>query len=360
VPDAKVSITYAAEPPATREEALNLPRLSFEAVIPTAAQGLDPFVAATHLTLDEQVKPVLASANLKVGDAVTRTLTMRGDGVPAMLLPPPALSAPDGIAIYRDQPMLRDNVDPQTGAVVGTRIDRATYMLENPGSYTLPPVTLAWWNLSDKKIERAEIPAITLAVAAGTGAPDASNGENARPVMPQWRRLLQGLVQHWPSALLTVGALVALAWLGPRATRFARIQLHRRREAYRQSEVAAFESLREALRGHDAARSHAALLSWLARFEPAGPDNTVAAFCSKANDPELDRELALLEAELFAGRRFAPARTWSSHHLDHLLRVARHRLLRSNASKGRVTELAPLNPSDMRTATSAWHRPVAR
>src|SRR6202012_4753833 len=44
VPEQKLTIKYAAEPPATREATVSLPPVDFRAFIPDAAVSLQPFV----------------------------------------------------------------------------------------------------------------------------------------------------------------------------------------------------------------------------------------------------------------------------------------------------------------------------
>ena len=104
--DQKVSIKYATEPPSTREIEMPLPRVSFEAFIPGAAAGLRPFLAATGLTIEQTVQR--SSDQLKSGDAITRTVIIKAEDVPAMLLPPQKFAAVDGLALYPAQPNLED------------------------------------------------------------------------------------------------------------------------------------------------------------------------------------------------------------------------------------------------------------
>ena len=102
-----------------------------------------------------------ALPNLKVGDAVIRTVTIEAEGIPAMLLPPLTLVAPTGIAVYPDPPSLQDRSDSRTDVLTATRIDRATFMLQQPGDYVLPAIDLAWWNLGDQTIQRARAGEVT-------------------------------------------------------------------------------------------------------------------------------------------------------------------------------------------------------
>src|SRR5262249_26675683 len=91
ITDQKVRVRYAADQPSTREVTLALPRAPFEAFIPAAAGDLRPFVAANTLTMDQAIQR--SSDELKAGDAVTRTVTIKAEGTPAMLLPPQEFAA---------------------------------------------------------------------------------------------------------------------------------------------------------------------------------------------------------------------------------------------------------------------------
>ena len=71
----KLTVKYAAEPPATREAVLAVPRTTFEAFIPDAASALSPFVAASSLSAEQTVQR--SSDQFKTGDSVTRTVTAK-------------------------------------------------------------------------------------------------------------------------------------------------------------------------------------------------------------------------------------------------------------------------------------------
>jgi hypothetical protein len=98
IADQQVTVTFAAEPPKSRQVTIPLPRLAFEALIPEAAQNLDPFIAASALTVEQAVKQ--SAQNLKVGDSVTRAVTIKAEGTPAMLLPPTTFANIDGLEVY--------------------------------------------------------------------------------------------------------------------------------------------------------------------------------------------------------------------------------------------------------------------
>src|SRR5262249_41608270 len=153
------------------------------------------------------------------------------------LLPPAHLAAVPGLALYPDQPSLQETTDRRTDALSATRIERATYILQQPGDHVLPSIDIAWWDLGDQTIKHARTDAVTLQVT-GTAPAAQDRQETAAP--SHWRMLAGWLLAHWRVLILALVALGALAWLTPRAVHATQEWLHRRREAYARSEAAAF------------------------------------------------------------------------------------------------------------------------
>jgi hypothetical protein len=357
IADQKITVTYAAAPPASRETTLALPRLAFDAYIPEAARTLDPFVAATSLTLRQSVDGV--SPDLKTGDAVVRTLTIEAKGIPAMLLPPLQPSAPAGLAAYPDQPSLQDHSDRRTDELTATRVDRVTYMLQKPGDYVLPAIELAWWNLRDQKVERARTDQITLHVVANPALQQGDGGAEPTGGEVRWRLTIERLLAHWPMLLLALAVLIAAASLAPRTIRALHAVIGRRRAAYASSEAAAFAHLRAVARGGNSAATYFALLAWLERFAPVSPTHTLKAFREAAQDPALDRDLTLIEGHLFAATPEANPTAWSARRSLHRIASARRRLLRRQPAASSLP-LGPLNPPDPYAFTPVRQRAVAR
>ncbi|MCP3405881.1 BatD family protein [Bradyrhizobium sp. CCGB01] len=314
-----VRIKYAAEPPAVRDVNLALPSASFEAFIPDAASTLNPFVSASSLTVEQDIKR--SADPLKAGDAVTRTITIRAEGTPAMLLPPQQFPVIDGLKLYPAQPKLDDKVDGRTDVMTSTRVDSATYMVERAGDYLLPAVDMGWWNVGSGKVEQAHLDAVPVkGVAAAAGSTFAVGSNEER----NWDRIADFVTDHWLTALLLAVVAAVLAWFAPRIARRAAMDFHRRHTAYLRSEAFAFRRLRRAIRHRDAGRSYFALLEWLPHVDAASPSLTARDFKAAARDPELDRQLGALERKLFASRR-DPAR-WSPRDLLRHVSAARHRL----------------------------------
>jgi hypothetical protein len=350
-----VRIRYAAEPPATREAVIALPRISFEAFVPDAANDLAPFVSANTLAVEQTVKQ--SSDRLKAGDAVTRTVTITAEGTPAMLLPPQQFDAVEGLRVYPAQPTLDDKTSSRSDLATAVRLDSATYMIERPGDYLLPAIDVRWWNVSTGKIELAHLDAVALQVAASPAAqnPSAVNEGGARGI-PEM--LFDFVVDHWLFGLLALAALALLAWFAPRAWRSV-VAVHRRRyEARLKSEAYFFDRLRQAARREDPRAAYFALLDWLQRFEPAAPLHSVESLKAAADDPTLDREIDAIERQLFASRR--EAADWSPRQLLRRLSTAR-RTLRRQSIRGEQRRALPerINPvTDAVAPYRQWRTPA--
>ncbi|KYH01812.1 BatD family protein [Bradyrhizobium sp. DOA1] len=343
-----VRIRYAAEPPATRQVEIGLPEIAFEAFLPKGASELHPFVSASKLTVDQSIKR--SSDQLKVGDAITRTITITAEGTPAMLLPPQTFASLDGLKAYPAQPVLEDGSTGRPPVRTATRMDSATYMIERPGRYSLPAVEIDWWNMNEGKIDRAQVDAVDFTI------PGESSGGSY--VENRWdlRSLLEAAADHWVLGLVVVAALAGIAWVAPPAVRRLAAWTRRRRAAYLASESWSFRQLRRARRCGPAA-VYFRLLEWQQRFGPSGTASTLDGLAVAANDPELSRQIAALRNDLFA-----PARSEGACSLRRLIRhagSARTRL-RRRASRDQAPVLPQqINPTVARSAAPSMQK-VAR
>lgn len=341
ISEQKLTVKYAAEPPATREAVVTVPRTSFEAFIPDAAAALNPFVSASRLSAEQAVQR--SSDQLKTGDAVTRTVTIKAEGLPAMLLPPQSSVAIDGLALYPAQPSLDDHVDGRTDAMTSTRIDSATYMLQRPGNYVLPAIDIAWWNVGSGKIERIHLDEVSLTVAVNPAEPAAGavGGQGSRRSLDA---IVDLVAEHWLIALLALVTLGIIGWFAPHAVRAVRAERKRRHATYLQSEEFSFHQFRHAARSGDARAIYFAMLDWLQRFEPAAPDHTIQALKAVAKDEALDAEFGSIEQQLFGPQ--PSAGHWSPRRLLRQVTVARRKLRRGAAVSGTSQQLpSELNPA---------------
>ena len=164
VPPIEVEVVYAL-PNARPSDPLTVrgPELRFEARVPPEAAGLDYFIAARGFSLEQKVEP--DPEGLRVGDAVTRTITLRATDASSMMLPVTEFPEIDGLAVYPNPTRASDAGGERGEAREATRVDAATYVLETEGPYTLPAVERSWWDVSAGRLRTASVPAVQFEVA---------------------------------------------------------------------------------------------------------------------------------------------------------------------------------------------------
>jgi hypothetical protein len=149
--------------------------------------GGQPVAARSQeITLDVQPRPAAAKGNwlpaeqitlhdswednppqLKVGEPVTRTITIDAKGLAASQIPPLSLAQPANARVYPETP---DNQSRTDGHVVyGISKQSVTYIPTAQGTLDIPPVELAWWNTLSNAPGLAVLPARQLRVEAGVG-----------------------------------------------------------------------------------------------------------------------------------------------------------------------------------------------
>ena len=121
------------------------------------------WLPARNLTLTEQWPS--EPPKFKVGEAVTRTLTLSAEGLTAAQLPEIKAENPDGFKTYPDQAKLDDQKD-QTG-ITGQRTEKIAMIATRAGEYVLPEVNIHWWNTRTQRAEVATVPARKIRVLAG-------------------------------------------------------------------------------------------------------------------------------------------------------------------------------------------------
>ena len=141
-----------------------------EVKLPSGAGDLSSFLPGSKLTLTESIEPDSLTA-LQAGDAITRKVTLEVDGILATFIP--AIDAgmvSEGMELYAGTPEVTAVTTGRGDFVGGRRVDTFSYLAHKEGSYTLPGITIRWWNTVTDRFEETSLAPISFDVAA---APDA-------------------------------------------------------------------------------------------------------------------------------------------------------------------------------------------
>ncbi|MEL7044636.1 MAG: hypothetical protein AAGL66_06400 [Pseudomonadota bacterium] len=284
----------------------------FEARVPAGAENLDPYLSGTRFDLNRSIDG--DPEGLEVGDALVLTYSAELEGLPAVFIPEIVddYDAP-GLSVYAEQPKIEEGP-------VARRSEKLTVIANAGGSFTLPAVSIDWWDTASGSIKTASLSELQLLVSGATPAP-----------VEEGRRV-PIIVSTLAAALVLWG--LALRW-GPNARMGLREFARERRRRRRASERFAWEQAQRALEGSDAAAVHRALMLWIKRLE--GVDN-MRVLASRYGAHTLCADLDRLTRHLYGGGEELP----DLRQLEERVAAARQLYLAESGSEKRV--LPVLNP----------------
>lgn len=270
-----------------------------------------------------------AKLTARAGDPVTLDLTLDATGLTSAQLPDLSslLSLPAGLKGYPDQPKLDDST--QGGELVGSRDQTIALIASTPGHYTIPTLTVSWWDTQTNQPRVATLPGRTLTILPAPGSATATAAAPPAPATAA-RQTAPAGAQHsaapaaapappatrmpsetrtpseweWISIGLAVVWLATIAgWLWSRRSRRARVTTSSPRQPAPtlshdpSKERAAFRAACEANDAH-AARAH--LLAWATALWSATPPGA-GAIAAKIGDAAVAELLRDLDRACYAG-----------------------------------------------------------
>lgn len=105
---------------------------------------------------------------LRVGDVVARTLRFSASGVPAaFIVLPQVTDTLNRIRMTQEQPDYA--TDFHRGNVSGCAVQRILYQPADSGTFTLPPITVDYWSLKSRRMEKIILAGKTVRVLSAPG-----------------------------------------------------------------------------------------------------------------------------------------------------------------------------------------------
>lgn len=161
-----------------------------------------PWLPARELSISEAWNPEPEQA--RAGDALTRSIMLRAQGLSSAQLPPLPIADSPGLRRYPDQPQLHNEVNDK--GINGSREESEALVPSQSGQIQLPEVNVRWWNTKADRMETASLPARILEVASN---PDLE-AESPVPTQPPSEQRQASLLWPWQlaCALLTLTTLL--------------------------------------------------------------------------------------------------------------------------------------------------------
>lgn len=293
LPPAEITVVYAL-PNAQPSEPIQmaLPPETFEAYLPAEAADMRPFLATTRLSVTQDLSsdPI----TLSVGDSFQRTITMEAAQTLAIFLPPVDWSVPDGIRVYPDPPQSIDRTVNRQGFVGGEKIESASYVAEEVGTYTLPAIEISWWDLSSSRVRTETLPAIEIEVNASQRA--AIETFDRTEAAPEVEGSEPQTKTGRPVGLYTaaLGLTIVTIWL-----LWSWLRNHDREPTLKQVEADLFLKFKRACSANDPAAAMAAAIAWLDHARH-GQVSTLEILAESHGTEELRKQVEDLNHRLYA------------------------------------------------------------
>lgn len=317
----------------------NILRLSTEehhiTVKPEPAKvSAKPWLPANNLTLNETWSSSLD--HLKMGEPVTRTITISADGLTGGQITPLPTNTIDGLTFYPDQ---SQNSDAKTdNGIQGTRTETMAIIPNHGGEFTLPEIKVDWWDTKTQSMKSATLPAKTLTVLGSATTPQPTQNTDATAnvnlVAPSTEITAKANPRLWIStiifALTSFGLLIYVVNL--KSTLKALLdEQDEANEIISEKEKHIWDLLKHAATNKDAPALRKIVLSWAKFNWPDASIHSLDDVAKLGGKLELTQTLKKLDELLYSSH---PDDAWEPNDLLHLLNECRKEKNKKKKSEG--------------------------
>lgn len=129
-----------------------------------AQQSDNPWLPANDIQLLETWSS--SPDEIRVGDSITRSITLKTKGLLASQLPPYEFKPPVGARFYPDQGKTENS--PSEQGMSSVRTDSVAIIPTQAGPLQLPAITISWWDTRQQKIRKAVIESRTIDIKSAS------------------------------------------------------------------------------------------------------------------------------------------------------------------------------------------------
>jgi hypothetical protein len=276
------------------------------------------WLPALNVSLSEHWSTSLDS--LKVGEPITRSITVKADGLTAGQINPLQLAPIDGLTFYNDQAQTDDQKS--ANGVEGSRIETIAIVPTKAGHFTLPEIKLNWWDTKSNSIRTATLPAVSLTVGLGDmtqlAAPANEIEEptsvdintDLSTIEPQ-QTVVQEKTPLWLYISNALALIVALFfalrfWQTKRELVALYTTEHAELNELNQNENEAWNNFKRTLADKELTALRKALINWAQVYWNNESITSLQAIATQAHEPALTEELRKLDEAMFSAHSSAP------------------------------------------------------
>ena len=286
------------------------------------------------LTLHQEWQPVPSQdqSAFKVGEPITRTITLTAAGLAKAQLPKIVMNAPTGLKIYPDQAELHSNLTKER--LISQKRQNFALVASHAGEYVLPKITIAWWNTVTNKYQQAILPEQTITVLANNDLPQqpalnsptnantisTSPSKDNTPVPPLQEPIIIEKANDLQWLFLILWILTALAWI-------CHVMYLKRNNSSKINNITQtkvinhYLALMAACKQNNAEQALTLILPWLNNINNSEGDElfTLATAIEKIDHEEFTYAVNDIQQHLYGKR--TKDNSWSG---ENLLKVVQH------------------------------------
>ncbi|OUS07879.1 hypothetical protein A9Q90_04985 [Gammaproteobacteria bacterium 54_18_T64] len=269
---------------------------------------LEYWLPGADLALEERWSNT--SGDITLGEPLTRTITMTGQGLMGSQLPPLKIPHNKSYKLYPDQAQMENSLS--EAGVSGKRVESIAIVPTQLGSITLPDIAVQWWDTTTKRLRQTVLKGRTLNVLPPVGATeldleptaalDTKHTEAASPDAPPaisspimsyiWLLAAGNLV------LLIIATIFALLWWRNRPTD----KLASTTGAAAISDKALFKAIRMACATDNYPALRQAIIDWAQVHWQRESLHSLEQVAELAANDELSAQFKALDARLYSAR----------------------------------------------------------
>lgn len=242
----------------------------------------DEWLPAKKLSISEEWSDDLT--NINVGEPITRTITINADGFTAEQLPELDIDDLDKLKLYPDQ-AVTENTKTADGISALKQI-KVAIIPTQAGNFTLPEITIPWWNTKSEQMEIAKIPKTTItAIGSASNIPILPATPEIKPQPIETSAAKKFAYWPWLSFALAAGWLLTIVYMIYRnkTANPGTEQIIQSKAAKPLALKALEKAVQKACRENNTENAKKALIQWARAFWQTENINSLADIAKRSN-----------------------------------------------------------------------------
>lgn len=311
---------------------------------PPRSIGNTPWLPANALTLEENWSA--SPRELRVGESITRTITVDAEGVMAAHLPPISFPQTPSVKLYPDKGQTENKEEAH--GIIARRIDSTAIIPTKAGKLVLPAIRIDWWDVKAKKMRQAVIPASTHTVLPSLEQQTISTAPRSIDHSPSTisstppPQVITVSNPFWMWLSLVTSLLWVITGVAYWRLRAQLLQFNNSTSIAKPtslntvSEAQAFKLLAQACSDQDLNATRTALINWAASRWPDKRINSLEDIRKNINHQALSDLLLQLDCILFGKTK---GEEWQAKELLSIIRLLRKK---PSSPNSKTENLSPL------------------